>query len=198
MAEPELPTYPEDSRAGTPPLAAYRALCETHVDFVWRFAAMRGVDAAALEYLVRKVFSVVFNRFNGLEEASELRVSIAAVTRNVVRGFLRQISDRSALEPVAERGGGGSFDLGPVADLSQKSPTQLVDVILNQLSEPECEVFILCESEGFSLAETATALRISENTLSVRLTEARRVFNAVSAQLRAELFWKSRDADGKP
>ena len=197
MPEPELPTTTDDSRAGTPPLAAYRALCEAHVDFVWRFAATRGVDASALEYLVRKVFSVMFGRFTGVEEASELRVSIAAITRNVVRGFLRQIGDRSPLEPVAERGGGGTFDLGPAETLSQKSPGELVDVILNQLSEPEREVFILCESEGFSLAETATALHISESTLSVRLAEARRVFNAVSAQLRAELFWKSRDADGK-
>jgi len=92
----------------------------------------------------------------------------------------------------------GPFELVPVEGLSKKSPGQLVDLILAQLSEPEREMFIPCEVEGFSLAETATPLRVSESTLSVRLREARRVFNAVSAQLRAELFWKSRDADGKP
>ena len=193
------PASQDDSPAGAPSTDAYRSVCETHVDFVWRFAATRGVEGTALEYLVRKVFSVVHGRFSGLEDAAELRVSIASITRNVVRGFLRQIGNRSPLEePVAERGGGGHFDLGPVEALSKKSPGQLVDVILEQLSEPEREVFILCEVEGFSLAETATALHVSESTLSLRLREARRVFNAVSAQLRAELFWKSRDADGKP
>jgi len=198
MSAPELPTSRDDAPAGAPSSDGYRTVCENHVDFVWRFAAIRGVDSAALEYLVRKVFSVVHGRINGLEEASELRVSIAGITRNIVRGFLRQIGNRSPLEPVAERGGGGSFDLGPVEALSKKSPGELVDLILTQLSEPEREAFILCEVEGFSLTETAAALHISADTLHIRLTEARRVFNAVSAHLRAELFWKSRDADGKP
>ncbi|HXK16192.1 MAG TPA: sigma-70 family RNA polymerase sigma factor [Polyangiaceae bacterium] len=197
MPTPELPSNPDDSPAGAASAAAYRALCEAHVDFVWRFAAIRGVETSAIDYLVRKVFSVMLTRFTGLEEASELRIAIAGITRNVVRGFLRQISNRSPLDGEAERGGGGSFDLGPVEALGKKSPSQLVDLIMDQLSEPEREVFVLCEVEGFSLAETAAALLVSEETLLARLKEARRVFNAVSAQLRAELFWKSRDGDGK-
>jgi len=56
----------------------------------------------------------------------------------------------------------GPFELVPVEGLSKKSPGQLVDLILAQLSEPEREMFIPCEVEGFSLAETATPLRVSE------------------------------------
>jgi RNA polymerase sigma factor (sigma-70 family) len=179
-------------------MAGFRAVCETHLDFVWRFAAHRGVDSSALEHVVRKVFSVVHGRFDGVDVASELRVSIAGITRNIVRGYLRQIGNRSSLEPVPEATGNGPFDLGPVEALAKKSPGELVDVIMTQLSEPEREVFILCEVEGFSLAETAAALHVSEGTLRLRLAEARRVFNVVSAQLRAELFWKSRHDATKP
>jgi hypothetical protein len=69
---------------------------------VWRFAASRGVDPSALEHVVHKVFAVVEGRLISLERSTELRVSIAGITRNVVRSYLRQLGDHSPLEPLVE------------------------------------------------------------------------------------------------
>jgi DNA-directed RNA polymerase specialized sigma24 family protein len=64
------------------------------------------------------------------------------------------------------------------------------------MSKAEREVFILCELEGFSLVETAEALHVSESTLRVRLDDARKLFNDVSAHLRAQRFWIARGGNG--
>jgi DNA-directed RNA polymerase specialized sigma24 family protein len=66
------------------------------------------------------------------------------------------------------------------------------------MSEAEREVFILCELEGFTLVETAEALHVGESTLRVRLDEARKLFNDVSAHLRAQRFWVSREGAAEP
>jgi RNA polymerase sigma-70 factor (ECF subfamily) len=165
---------------------------------VWRLAPQRGVDKSALEHVVHKVFAVVHGRLISLERSSELRISIASVTRHVVRSYLRQLGENSELEPEPGNARLGPFDLGPIEALEKKSAAELVDIILNEMSEPEREVFILCDLEGFSLSETAQALHVTENTLSLRLMEARGVFNAVSAQLRAQRFFRARTAGDQP
>ena len=178
--------------AGAPPLGRFREVCETHLELVWRFSASRGVEASALEQVVHSVFAIVHDRLPILEQAADLRVAIAGITRNVVRHYLRQPGVRSALELVPERGGPGPFDQVPREELEQKSSAELVDIILSQMSGPEREVFILHEGEGFSLSETAQALRIDEATLGLRLEEARKVFNTLTAELRAQRYWTSR------
>jgi RNA polymerase sigma factor (sigma-70 family) len=175
--------------------ARFRGACETHLDFVWRFASACGVEASAIEYVVHKVFSVVRGRLISLEDPSDLRVSIAGITRHIVRAYLRQLGSPLEAGHTPPR---SPSELGQVEALETKTAGQLVDIILSTMSEAEREVFILCELEGFSVFETAEALHVSESTLRVRLDEARKIFNDVSAHLRAQRFWVSRRGDGEP
>jgi DNA-directed RNA polymerase specialized sigma24 family protein len=180
-------------------LEVFRAACEAHLDFVWRFASYRGVSEEALPHVVHKVFGVIHGRLVSLSEPTELRISVAGITRNVVRTYLRQIGqlgDHSALEPSAAPNtlGAPPLDLGPVIELETKTPCELCDLILSKMTETEREVFILCEIEGFTLTETAEALHIGENTLRVRLDDACKIFNVASAELRAQRFWTTRQA----
>jgi DNA-directed RNA polymerase specialized sigma24 family protein len=204
MPEPPAETHPPASAdadaahlAGpstddVPLLAAgvFEAVCENHVDFVWRFAACRGVEPAALEHVVHKVFGVLHGRLVSLEDPGELRVSLAGITRNVVRGYLRQLGDHSPLEPVPR-------DAAPLplslVDLAQKTPGELCNFVLGKMNETEREVFILCEMEGFTLFESAEALHIGESTLRARLEDACKIFNVAAAELRAQKFWQARD-----
>ena len=163
---------------------------------MWRFAGACGVEASAVESLVRKVFWIVQGRLISLDDPSDLRVSIAGIARQIVRSHLRRPG--SALE-VADRPPPRSpSELGPIDGLETKTAAALVDIILSTMSEAEREVFILCELEGFTLVETAEALHVSESTLRLRLDEARKLFNDVSAHLRAQRFWVSRGGAGEP
>jgi RNA polymerase sigma factor (sigma-70 family) len=189
-AAPELPGVP---------LEVFRSACEQHLDFVWRFAALRGVAAADLEHVVHKVFAVVHGRLVSLEHAEELRISVAGITRNVVRGYLRQVSLHSPLdvglepEPLPR-----NFELGKVDGIEEKTAAELVGLILERMTEPEREVFILCELEGFALADTAEALHVSESTLRERLDDACRIYNALAAELRAQRYWVDREGSVPP
>lgn len=190
------PTLPDSAPAasGAAPIAldAYRQACESHLDFVWRFARACGVEASAVEYVVHKVFALVRGRLISLEDPSERRVSIAGITRQVVRAYLHQFTSPLAAFPPLEISG----DEAEVPEVHSKTPGELVDIILRAMSEAEREVFILSELEGFTLVEIAEALHVSESTLRGRLSDARKIFNDVSARLRAQRFWVSRRTPG--
>jgi RNA polymerase sigma-70 factor, ECF subfamily len=176
--------------------ARFRSACESYLDFVWRYARACGVEPVALEYVVHKVFSVVQGRMISLEDPAELRVSIAGTTRHVVRTYLRQLG--SPLEAAGRVELRSASDLEQLEALETKTAAELVDIILNTMSEAEREIFVLCELERLPLFETAEALHVSEATLRVRLDEARRIFNDVSAHLRAQRFWVTRRGSGEP
>jgi DNA-directed RNA polymerase specialized sigma24 family protein len=180
-------------------LEVFRAACEAHLDFVWRFASYRGVPEEALEHVVYKVFGVIHGRLVSLEQPDELRVSVAGITRNVVRTYLRQVGqlgDHSSIELSTGPHGAGAapLDFASIPDLETKTPCELCDLILSKMTETEREVFILCKIEGFSLTETAEALHIGESTLRIRLDDACKIFNVASAELRAHQFWTTRQA----
>jgi RNA polymerase sigma factor (sigma-70 family) len=201
MSKPPPGRHPAprgDPPASTASLQVFRAVCEAHLDFVWRFAAYRGVPADALEHVVHKVFGVLHGRLISLEHPEELRVAVAGITRNVVRAYLRQLADHSPLEPVPGAPTTVVLDFSHVPNIEQKSASERCDLILGKMTETEREVFILCEIEGLSLFETAEALHIGESTLRSRLDDARKIFNVASAELRAQIFWTSRAPGTKP
>jgi DNA-directed RNA polymerase specialized sigma24 family protein len=145
-----------------------------------------------VDSVVRKVFAVVRGRLISLEHPSERRVSIAGITRQVVRAYLQQRG--SPLGPFEQAAAAAAEDLllREIEALESKTPGELVDIILGAMSETEREVFVLSELERFELFEIAEALHVSESTLRERLGGARQIFNDVSAHLRAQRFWVSR------
>ena len=80
---------PAEERSALP-LPSFRALYEEQFDFVWRFAAHRGVPHAALEDVVQEVFLVVASELSRFEGRSALRTWIAGITRNVVHSYRRK------------------------------------------------------------------------------------------------------------
>jgi RNA polymerase sigma-70 factor (ECF subfamily) len=175
--------------AETPP--TFRALYEGHFDFVWRFAANRGVPQAALDEVVLEVFGYVYQQQASLEGRLALRTWIAGVTRSIVRSYLRSHGFQSP-PPLAIEAIYAADDLGAPILLEKKSAGELLDLILDKMSAAQREAFVLCDIEGLPTVETAQALGVTETTLSARLHQARQVFNAVSARLRAQRFWITR------
>lgn len=177
---------------------SFRSVYDDHFDFVWRFAASRRVPTSSLDEVVHDVFLAVHRQLSGFEVRSELRIGIASVARNVVQRYLRQHRSQSPMEPpVQEELSPG--DAQDAADaLHKKSAGQLLDIILDKMSEAQREAFILRDMEGLSMSETAEALGVNENTIRIWLHDARKVFNSVAALLRAQRFWVTREAGNPP
>jgi len=174
----------------------FRHLYNEHFAFVWRFAAHRGVPAVRLEEAVREVFVVVHRRLADLDNRSALRTWLAGLTRNVIVNHLRRYGDEALRGPLDghEPAQVSPFDdLGPLEELGKMSPGQLVDVILRKMTGRQREAFILTEMEGFAAPDASEALGVNETTLGARLSDARQLYNSVSALLRAERFWVTRD-----
>ena len=192
------PRSPPCSESLTETAPTLRALYESYFDLVWRFAANRGVPSSSLEDVVREVFEVVHRQLGGLAERPATRTWVAGVTRNVVRNYLRQHSSWSSEELLSNNELYYAGDLGPAEALERKSPGELLDVILQKMTDLQCEAFILCEIEGLSAVEAAEALYVREDTLRARLRDARKVYNAISARLRAQRFWVAREGGNEP
>jgi RNA polymerase sigma-70 factor, ECF subfamily len=176
----------------------FRQLYDEHFDFVWRFAAHRGVPAARLEEAVQEVFVVVHRRLVDVEDRSALRTWLAGITRNVVVNHLRRYGDealRGPLDGHEPDPAAGLDHLDPAEVHGQKSPGELLDVVLRKMTGRQREAFILCEMEGFSPPDAAQAFGVPEATLRARLFDARKVYNSVSALLRAQRFWVTRQGN---
>jgi RNA polymerase sigma-70 factor, ECF subfamily len=199
-AQPRLPARPHaqnpEVSASTGDVHAalqdFRAVYDAHFDFVWRFAANRGVPQSALDDVVQEVFVVVNRQLAGFQGQSALRTWIAGITRNVVRGYRRKRSNATTGEPLGDDDVYPSQLPTPAEALEHKSAGQLLDVILARMTELQREAFILCEIEGMSAVEVAEALSANENTVRTRLHDARKVFDAVSARLTAQRTWTTR------
>jgi RNA polymerase sigma-70 factor (ECF subfamily) len=177
---------------------SFRSVYDDHFDFVWRFAVSRRIPLSAIEEVVHDVFLAVHRQLSGFEVRSELRIGIASVARTVVQRHLRKHGSVSPLEPLVQNALSAGDERGAANALHEKSPGQLLDIILDKMSESQREAFILRDMEGLSMSETAEALGVNENTLRVWLHDARKVFNAVAALLRAQRFWVTREGKNPP
>lgn len=190
MPAPSSPVRPGTLPPTPGSLDSFRKACDSHLDFVWRFARACGLEGPAVEYVVHKVFAVLRGRLLSLDDPSEQRVSVAGITRQVVRAYRHQLV--APLSPFDQPLLTQGDDLAPIESVETKTPGELVDIILRAMSEAEREVFILSDLEHFTLFEMAEALHVSESTLRERLNSARKIFNDVSARLRAQRFWVTR------
>ena len=197
---PPAPSVGSDDASERPSSTprSFRSVYDEHFDFVWRFAASRRVPPSAMEEVMHEVFLAVHRQLSGFEVRSELTIGIARVARSVVQRGLRKHGPLSPLEPLVQAEPlPGAVQVAANA-LHEKSPSQLLDIILDKMSESQQEAFILRDMEGLSMSETAEALSVNENTLRVWLHDARKVFNSVAALLRAQRFWVTREGKIPP
>jgi RNA polymerase sigma-70 factor (ECF subfamily) len=185
-----------DARTG-PRLRAFampdfRTVYETYFPFVWRYAANRGVPPMAIDDVVQEVFVVVHHRLASFEGRSSLRTWLAGVSRNVLRDYLRKRGNQKTGDSLDDQVEIRSEGAGPAEALERKIAVELLDELLEQMTELQREVFILCDIEQLSAVEVAAMLEVNENTLRTRLRAARQVFNAGVTRYRAKRAWGDR------
>jgi RNA polymerase sigma-70 factor (ECF subfamily) len=197
-----LPTQPEgapdqhgaspqgvSSEAAAEGTLDFRAIHDAYFGFVWRYAANRGVPAMAIDDVVQEVFVVVHNRLASFEGRSSIKTWLAGIAFNVVRGYVRKPGNRSAGDYLDEEQQLLAHGVSPADALERKRALQVLDQLLDKMSDAQREVFILCEIEQLSSVEISEALGINENTVRTRLLAARKLFNAGVARQQASQKW---------
>jgi RNA polymerase sigma-70 factor (ECF subfamily) len=172
---------------------AFREIYDAYFGFVWRYAANHRVPPMALDDVVQEVFVVVYSRLPSFEGRSSLRTWLAGIAHNVVRGYLRKPGNRAAGERIENEEQIRAEASGPAEALERKAALELLDEMLDKMTELQREVFILYEIEQLSGAEIAEVLGVNENTLRTRLLAARKVFNAGVARARASQMWRDHE-----
>lgn len=170
---------------------AFTALYRAQVDFVWRVARAMGVPDAIVDDVVHDVFFVVRRRLDTLEPGRGVRPWLAGITRNVAmqahRKRAREARRIAALaEPTPPR--------LPEDDLEMGEAAALMQTFVDGLAEDKRLVFLLCEVEGLSVAESARVLECNNNTAHARLRAARIEFDRFVTRLQAR---ERRASDGR-
>jgi len=169
----------------------FRALYDQFFPLVWKWAARFGIPRDALDDVVQEVFLAIHAQLGQFEGRSSLKTWVFGVTLGVTRNYRRKRTTGPA-------GDGCEMDslpdsvAHPEAAAAHTEALSLLQRILNELDVEKREVFILAELEQLSLAEIATLLQISSNTVTSRLRLAREAVQMRWERAKARDQWRSR------
>jgi RNA polymerase sigma-70 factor (ECF subfamily) len=153
----------------------FRQVYDSYFAFVWRAVANRGVTAAAMDDVVQEVFLVVHRKLPEFEGRSTVRTWLSGIVRRVVSDHVKkrgnQVTGQEALDDHPLHS-----DEDPAAELDRRAAAQLVDRLLERMSDVQREVFVLYELEQLTTREIAELTGTNENTVQTRLKAARKAF----------------------
>jgi RNA polymerase sigma-70 factor (ECF subfamily) len=157
-----------------------------HFRDVWRIVRRFGVPENSADDAAQEVFIIASRRLSDIAVGCErpfLFASAVRVAANARRslGARRECAeDASTLDRVDPR---------PSAEalLDQKRLRQLLDRVLDQLTDDLRVAFVLYELEGMSSPEIAELLAIPVGTVASRLRRAREAFEIATAKLKASM-----------
>jgi RNA polymerase sigma-70 factor (ECF subfamily) len=187
----EQPASAEPRRTERPP-AGGRACApfpaewfRDHVEVVWRIVARLGIPRHIVDDVVQEAFITVSRRRSDIGAGQERRFLIATAVR-ISSNYRQRAHVRR------EVGSADDFehDAHPAPDaeqlLIQKRRRELLERVLDQMSEAHRTLFVLYELEGCSVPELADLLALPLGTVSSRLWRARAKFAELAAALQSQ------------
>jgi len=166
--------------------ARMAALLPAHFRDVWRMVRRFGVPERSAEDAAQEVFIIAARRLADITPGSERAFLLATAVR-VAANARRSLSTRREVSDTHEVPDG--VDPRPSADalLDQKRLRQMLDDVLDVLTDELRVAFVLYELEGLSSPEIATLLGIPVGTVASRLRRAREAFDVEVERVRARL-----------
>jgi len=166
--------------------ARVAVMLRAHFRDVWRIVRRFGVPENSADDAAQEVFIIAARRLSDIAPGSERAflfasaVRVAANARRALGARRECAEDDSMPEGVDPR---------PSAEalLDQKRLRQLLDCVLDELSDDLRVCFVLYELEGMSSPEIAELLSIPVGTVASRLRRAREAFEQATTQLKARL-----------
>lgn len=161
---------------------AFRELFEAHADRLYRLALSLVRDPSRAEDVVQETFLAALTHLASFEGRSRLSTWLYRVAYNASLSQLRQriedeLPDEGAAseneDPVPMPHTLVDWDLSPEAVLASNEARAHLESAIAALGASQRAVFLLRDVEGFSTADTADALGLSEAAVKVRLHRAR-------------------------
>jgi RNA polymerase sigma factor (sigma-70 family) len=168
-----------------------RSLYDAHFAFVWRYMAHRGVPIVGVDDLVLNVFRIVREHPSRHDPARARSGLVCMISRQVLRDHRK----RHSVTP----GEGSEEGDGPTMAFSRHAAGQVLDAVLEGMTETQREVLLLSQGENMSNRDIADALGVPEAVVQQRLEAAAKLMTTLVAKLRMHPLWEalpktSRDA----
>jgi RNA polymerase sigma-70 factor (ECF subfamily) len=168
---------------GHPQRLDFRDLYEAHFGFVWHLSRRLGVPERHLEDAAQQVFMVVHRRFKDFDPERPFKPWVAGIAVKVCADLRKRASARREI-PKDDIEPSGKSPSWTGEAVERREARALVAAALERLAEPQRQVFVLHELEGWSVADLEDVLEAPLNTLYSRLRLARRAFAAAVHELR--------------
>jgi RNA polymerase sigma-70 factor (ECF subfamily) len=164
-------------------------LLRAHFRDVWRMVRRFGVPENSADDAAQEVFIIAARRIEDITPGSERPFLLATAVR-VAANQRRSLGTRRECAEAEQTSEG--VDPRPSAEalLDQKRLRQMLDRVLDALSDDLRVSFVLYELEGLSSPEIAALLGIPLGTVASRLRRGREAFELQVARLKAELAAK--------
>ena len=134
---------------------------------VYRYALRMSASPALAEDVTQEVFMVLLRRSDGYDPSrGQLSSYLHGIARNMAR---RRLERERGLEPLGDEAGTDD----PMADLARREQRDLVWDGLLALPLHYREAVVLCDLQGLSYEEAATALGCAMGTVRSRLHRGR-------------------------
>jgi RNA polymerase sigma-70 factor (ECF subfamily) len=168
--------------------ADMRQLYDAHFAFVWRYMAHRGVPIAQIDDLAQNVFRIVREHPSRHEPSRSRTVLVGMVSRQVMREWRKRNPPQQSDE--------GD---GPTMAFSRHAAGQVLDAVLEGMTETQREVLLMSQGENMSNKDIGDTLGVPESVVASRLESAAKLMTTLVAKLRMHPIWdtmpkSSRDA----
>ncbi len=150
---------------------AFAVLFAEHAPVVWRAVRSLGVHDADVEDVCQEVFVIVHRKLDAFEQRSSLRTWIYGIALRVVSDY-RKKAHRRYERLVDSPPDAGTRPLQEQT-AAQKQAWQILDRLLDALSEDRRRVFVLYELEELPMREVAAIVDCPLQTAYSRLEAAR-------------------------
>ena len=169
-------------RVGARDAAALRIITSRNNQRLYRAAWSILKDRAEAQDAVQDGYLKAFDAIEAFEGRSSLSTWLTRIVVNEALARKRSANRRSRLlhqqsipviEEYREKLMGGSIAQTPEATLMRRQLGKLMELAIGRLPDTFRPVFVLREIEGLSVADTAEALQIPEETVKTRLFRAR-------------------------
>jgi RNA polymerase sigma-70 factor (ECF subfamily) len=154
-------------------IAPLGELVREHTPYVWRVLRSLGVHETDLEDVCQETFIVVHRRLHTFEGRASLRSWIYGIALRVVSDYRGKAHRRrEILTPEPPE----SMHVAPQeAALERKRAWELIDRLLERLSDEQRQVFVLYEVEQLSMREVSEIIGCPLQTAYSRLHAARKL-----------------------
>ena len=161
-------------------------MLRAHFRDVWRIVRRFGVPENSADDAAQEVFIIASRRLADIAPGCERPFLLASAVR-VAANARRALGARR--ECASDDSLGERVDPRPSVEalLDQKRLRQMLDGVLDQLSDDLRVSFVLYELEGMSSPEIAELLGIPVGTVASRLRRAREAFEVATAKLKASV-----------